>query len=103
MEVVIGMNISMHNNIVKKQARNCDKEKAVLFSVIKQAREKLEIYRDHSDGAYHGGIEHTALIRNIDTALAMVPVHTQPPVYKMEHYSIDDVHMQHRLPLKDRQ
>ena len=43
----------------------------VLVSVLRMAREKLEIYRDHSDGQYHGGIEHAALIRNIDLALAM--------------------------------
>jgi len=37
--------------------------------VLAQCKIKLEIYRDHSAGEYHGGIEHTALIRMIDGAL----------------------------------
>ena len=45
-------------------------EGRLLVQVLKMAREKLEVYRDHSDGQYHGGVEHTALIGSIDTALA---------------------------------
>ena len=47
-------------------------EGRLLVQVLKMARKKLEVYRDHSDGQYHGGVEHTALIRSIDTALATV-------------------------------
>ena len=36
-----------------------------LVAVLKQAYEKLEIYRAHSDGEYHGGIEHSTLIATI--------------------------------------
>jgi hypothetical protein len=37
----------------------------LLRQVLEMAETKLELYRDHSDGQYHGGIEHTALIGNI--------------------------------------
>ncbi len=43
----------------------------LLRLTLKHARDKLEIYRDHSDGAYHGGLEHTALIRNIRETFAI--------------------------------
>ena len=36
---------------------------------LRHARDKLEIYRDYSDGEYHGGIEHTKLIGNIRTTI----------------------------------
>ena len=48
-----------------------NKQIELLRSVLDHAREKLEIYRDHSDGAYRGGVEHTALIRMIDESLAV--------------------------------
>ena len=38
---------------------------------LTHARDKLEINRDHSDGAYHGGIEHTKLIGNIRTTMSI--------------------------------
>ena len=41
------------------------------ITTLRHAREKLEIYRDHSDGQYHGGIEHTALIAMIDKTLLL--------------------------------
>ena len=43
----------------------------LLRLTLTHARDKLEIYRDHSDGAYHGGIEHTRLISNIRETLAI--------------------------------
>lgn len=48
---------------------------------LKCAKEKLEIYRDYSDGAYHGGIEHTALIAMIDRTLSVLatPPKPEPP------------------------
>ncbi len=42
------------------------------ITTLRHAREKLEIYRDHSDGQYHGGIEHTALIAMIDRTLPLL-------------------------------
>ena len=42
----------------------------LLVKVLGHCREKLELYRDHSDGQYHGGIEHTSLIKMIDTSIA---------------------------------
>ncbi len=48
-----------------------NKKIELLRSTLSHAREKLEIYRDHSSGQYHGGIEHTALIRMIDESLAV--------------------------------
>ncbi len=47
-------------------------EGAFLRKVLGHAREKLELYRDHSNGQYHGGIEHTALIRMIYESLNVV-------------------------------
>jgi len=44
-------------------------ENTLLGKTLSHCREKLELYRDNSDGQYHGGIEHTALIRMIDTSL----------------------------------
>ena len=41
----------------------------LLRLTLTHARDKLEIYRDHSDGVYHGGIQHTSLIGNIKTTL----------------------------------
>ncbi len=41
----------------------------LLRLVLHSCEEKLEIYRDHSDGQYHGGAEHTSLIRRIKTAM----------------------------------
>lgn len=38
-------------------------------ATLRHAKEKLEIYRDHSDGEYHGGIEHTSLIVMINRTL----------------------------------
>lgn len=29
---------------------------------LKHAKKKLEAYRDHSNGEYHGGVEHTRMI-----------------------------------------
>lgn len=43
----------------------------LLRATLGHAREKLEIYRDHSSGEYHGGIEHTSLIRMIDESLSV--------------------------------
>lgn len=37
---------------------------------LRYAKEKLNLYRARSSGEYVGGIEHTALIRMIDDALA---------------------------------
>ena len=42
---------------------------ALLEEVLRRCREKLEINRAHSDGQYHGGMEHTALIRWINEVL----------------------------------
>jgi hypothetical protein len=42
---------------------------ALLEAVLGRCREKLEINRAHSDGEYHGGMEHTALIRWINEVL----------------------------------
>ncbi len=47
------------------------KQIKLLRLTLDQCRTKLEIYRDHSDGAYHGGIEHCSLIGNIDRTLLM--------------------------------
>lgn len=41
----------------------------LLRLTLTHARDKLEVNRDHSDGAYHGGIEHTKLIGNIRTTM----------------------------------
>ena len=46
-------------------------EKLVEVTLVR-CREKLEIYRDHSDGEYRGGMEYTALIKMIDTTLAIL-------------------------------
>jgi len=73
----MGISFARHVKEMDRLKKFHNKEKAVLFSVLKQAREKLEVYRDHSSGEYHGGIEHTALIRNINQALTIVP----PPVF----------------------
>ncbi len=43
----------------------------LLRLVLISCEEKLEIYRDHSDGQYHGGAEHTSLIGRIKTAMAV--------------------------------
>lgn len=45
-----------------------DKIKA-LKSALQVAKEKLEIYRKHSDGNYQGGMEHISLIKYIDEVL----------------------------------
>lgn len=37
---------------------------------LELAREKLEIYRAGTDGVYQGGMEHVALLRIIDAAIA---------------------------------
>ena len=50
----------------------------LLRATIGHAREKLEIYRDHSSGEYHGGIEHTALIRMIDESLSVTAGGSDP-------------------------
>lgn len=42
------------------------------ITTLRHAREKLEIYRDHSDGQYHGGLEHTAMIARIDRTLPLL-------------------------------
>ncbi len=47
------------------------KQIALLRLTLDQCRTKLEIYRDHSDGVYHGGIEHCSLIGNINTTLSL--------------------------------
>ena len=48
-------------------------ETAVRFGRLREAllraREKLAIYREHSDGRYNGGMEHQALMKLIDRAL----------------------------------
>ncbi len=43
----------------------------LLRTTLGHARDKLELYRDHSDGQYHGGIEHTSLIRMIKETLSV--------------------------------
>ena len=43
----------------------------LLRLVMTSCEEKLEVYRDHSDGRYHGGTEHSMLIGRIKTALAV--------------------------------
>lgn len=40
-----------------------------LCNALKAAKEKLELYRSQHSGAYIGGVEYTALIRQIDDAL----------------------------------
>lgn len=47
------------------------KQIGLLRTTLGHARDKLELYRDHSDGQYHGGIEHTALIRMIKETLSV--------------------------------
>ncbi len=46
-----------------------DQRIELLRTTMRHARKKLEIYRDHSSGEYHGGIEHTSMIRMIDESL----------------------------------
>lgn len=41
-----------------------------LESALRKAKEKLDIYRENSDGKYQGGTEYTDLIRIINEALA---------------------------------
>jgi hypothetical protein len=41
----------------------------LLSEALKQAREKLVLYRKDHSGIYIGGVEYTALIRQIDEAL----------------------------------
>jgi len=43
----------------------------LLRLVLTSCEEKLEVYRDHSDGRYHGGAEHSSLIGRIKTAMAV--------------------------------
>jgi len=43
----------------------------LLRLVLISCEEKLELYRDHSDGQYHGGAEHTSLIGRIKAAMAV--------------------------------
>ena len=42
----------------------------IAAAVIGMAKRKLEIYREYSDGSYHGGVEHTVLIKTIDETLS---------------------------------
>lgn len=72
------MNIAIHLNMMAKLRKDHNKEKQFLFDILKHAKVKLEIYRDHSDGVYHGGLEHTALIEMIDRAFKIIPFRTQP-------------------------
>ncbi len=50
------------------------KQIELLRLTLKQCRTKLKIYRDHSDGVYHGGLEHCTLIGNIDRTLTLTEV-----------------------------
>lgn len=43
----------------------------LLRLTLTHAKAKLEVYRDNSDGQYHGGIEHTSLIGNIKTTMSI--------------------------------
>ncbi len=43
----------------------------LLRLTLTHARDKLEVNRDHSDGQYHGGIEHSKLMGNIRETLAI--------------------------------
>ncbi len=56
---------------LEDEAKELKRSITLLRLTLTHARDKLEVYRDHSDGAYHGGIEHTALIRNIKTTLEL--------------------------------
>lgn len=56
----------------RKARQHADQAKIVRlrFALI-QARAKLAIYREHSDGKYNGGMEHSHLMQLIDTALKL--------------------------------
>ncbi len=41
----------------------------LLRLVMISCEEKLEVYRDYSDGRYHGGAEHSSLIGRIKVAM----------------------------------
>lgn len=43
-----------------------------LVDVLIPAKEKLQIYREHSTGEYQGGMEYTQLVNLIDEAIAKV-------------------------------
>jgi hypothetical protein len=60
-----------------------DKTINLAIHTLKLAKEKLEIYRDHSNGEYQGGLEHTAMIRTINETLGILKIASssieQPP------------------------
>lgn len=39
-------------------------------TLLKDCKEKLRLYRQHTTGEYYGGVEYTDLIQRIDQALA---------------------------------
>ena len=59
--------------VAKVMARHESRDK-LFAQVLGQCAEKLEIYRDHSEGEYQGGIEHTRLISNIRDALMVLGI-----------------------------
>ena len=56
---------------LEEKVKRRDGHIKLLRLTLQHARDKLEIYRDHSDGAYHGGLEHTKLMGNIRTTFAV--------------------------------
>ncbi len=69
------MSTSMHGDDyldeLEAKAKRLTGHIKLLRLVLISCEEKLEIYRDHSGGRYHGGTEHTSLIGRIKTALAV--------------------------------
>ena len=59
------------DELVDETLPRLHKQIELLRTTLGHAHEKLELYRDHSDGRYHGGIEHTSLIRMIKETLSI--------------------------------
>lgn len=53
--------------------------------LLKLCKEKLELYREYSDGRYHGGVEHTHLIKMIDNHLGPTIIGVDPAKEGSDH------------------
>lgn len=88
----MGMGFAQHDSMIKKVRRDCEKEKAVLFHIIKRCQVFLLTRAHHFDA--------TDLLKEVDTVLALVP--QQPSVDTWERPHRYQFQFQKQLPLEDR-
>lgn len=58
------------NNQFEERARKAERRSKQMYNSLFAAKRKLELYREQHSGEYVGGMEYTALMKEIDIALA---------------------------------